>query len=297
MTAKTKSLEKTSKPEVLLSHERAPTRHGDISAPNVDALPGPYAEAGNLAIQRLLDHGAIQTKLTIVQPNDKYEQEADQVADQVMGMPEPQVQRQPLEEEEDLIQTKRLPLQITPLVQRQVANEEEEEPNQTKGLSEQRPEVIPNLEARIDTLKGGGQPLPQSARSFFEPRFGRNLSHVQVHADAKADTLNLALSARAFTTGKDMFFQQGAFSPDSSSGRELLAHELTHVVQQTERVRPKLGVVQAWNKYEQQADQSAIAVRNKQQQTPFQNKARQEIHREIEEEVQTKRAERPLPLK
>ena len=92
---------------------------------------------GNQAVQRLFQSIAIQAKLRIGQPNGMYEQEADRVAEQVMRMPEPQMQRQPEEEEEekDLIQTKPLAEQITPLVQKQAEpeeDEEEEEPVQTK---------------------------------------------------------------------------------------------------------------------------------------------------------------------
>ena len=90
---------------------------------------------GNQEVQRLLKFGNLQAKLTIGKPNDKYEQEADRVADQVMNMPEPGVQRQPEEEKEE-IQTKPLAEQITPLVQRQV--DEEEEPVKKK-LIQQRP--------------------------------------------------------------------------------------------------------------------------------------------------------------
>ena len=161
---------------------------------------------GNQAVQRLIKSGTLQAKLRIGQPGDKYEQEADRVADAVMRMPEPGVQRQVEPEEEELIQT--------------------------KALAEQSTEVTPNLESRINAIKGVGQPLPVSSRDLFEPHFGYNFSQVQVHTDAEADNLNRTLNARAFTTGKDIFFRQGEHNPGSSSGRKLLAHELTHVVQQ-----------------------------------------------------------------
>jgi len=93
MTTKAKSLEKSSKPEAEVSYNDVKTHHGGISAPGVDVFPDFFNSAGNLAIQRLLDHGAVQTKLTIGQPNDKYEQEADRVAEQVMGMPETEVRQ------------------------------------------------------------------------------------------------------------------------------------------------------------------------------------------------------------
>ena len=105
---------------------------------------------GNQAVQKLFDNGTIQAKLTIGQPNDKYEQEADRVADQVMRMPKTKgslvnghsslVQRQsgcPDCPEREEIQTKPIADQITPLVQRQVGPEEEEEPIQTKLIQRQ----------------------------------------------------------------------------------------------------------------------------------------------------------------
>ncbi|MCK4836614.1 MAG: hypothetical protein KAT17_08245, partial [Candidatus Aminicenantes bacterium] len=98
----------------------------------------------------------IQPKLTIGQPNDKYEQEADRVAEQVMRMPEQQVQRQPDEEEEELIQPKPIADQIIPLVQRQVELEEddEEESVQTKTKSGHTPRITATFESRINSLKG-----------------------------------------------------------------------------------------------------------------------------------------------
>jgi hypothetical protein len=176
---------------------------------------------GNRYVQRVV--AGIQAKLVVGQPGDIYEQEADRVADVVMRMPEPQVQRQPEEEEKKkkekrLLQAKPLAEQITPLVQRQPIEEEE---------------VTPNLESRINAIRGGGQPLPASTRAFFETRFGYDFSPVRVHNDTEADTLNHALNAHSFTTGQDVFFRQSEYNPGSlSSGRKLLAHELTHVVQQ-----------------------------------------------------------------
>ena len=99
---------------------------------------------GNRYVQRVV--AGIQAKLKVGQPNDKYEQEADRVADEVMSMPEPEVQRQPEEEEEaELIRTKPLADPITPLIQRQV-EVEEEEIIQTKENPDLTPEVTPELE-------------------------------------------------------------------------------------------------------------------------------------------------------
>jgi hypothetical protein len=144
---------------------------------------------GNRYVQRVV--AGIQAKLKVGQPNDIYEQEADRVADAVMRMPEPQVQRQAEEEEEeDLIQAKPLAEQITPLVQRQIEEEEkEEEILQTKESSKQSPAVSSNLETNIQSSRTGGTPLPKSTRAFFEPRFGHDFSKVKLHTNTRATEL------------------------------------------------------------------------------------------------------------
>jgi hypothetical protein len=199
---------------------------------------GRALEPANPAVQRLFKSGVIQAKLKIGQPNDIYEQEADRVAEQVMSMPEPWVQRQTEEEEkkkeeEESIQIKPISEQITPLVQRQVDAEEEEEIVQTKEVSGQTPKATPELESRIQSFRGGGQSLPESARAFFEPRFGHDFSQVRVHTSAQAAKTAQAVNARAFTLGHKVVFATGGYAPGTVAGKRLLAHELTHVVQQT----------------------------------------------------------------
>ncbi|MBE9571485.1 MAG: DUF4157 domain-containing protein [Proteobacteria bacterium] len=153
-----------------------------------------------------------------------------------MSMPEPQIQRQPEEEEkkeEELIETKPLSDQITPLVQRQVEEEkEEEEILLTKKREDTTPKVTHDLESSINALKGGGQPLPESVRAYFEPRFGYDFSGVRVHTDAKAAESAQAVNAMAYTVGSDVVFRSQQYAPRTNGGRKLLAHELTHVVQQ-----------------------------------------------------------------
>jgi hypothetical protein len=190
---------------------------------------------GNRYVQRVVT--GIQAKLKVGQPGDVYEQEADRVAEQVMRMLEPHVQRQAEEEEEqeEIFQTKPLAEQITPLVRRQVEEEEEKEEEeilQTKEVPGQTPEVTPNLESRIQSLKGGGQPLPESVRAFYEPRFGHDFSRVRVHTDSDASGATQAVNARAFTVGRNIAFGAGQYAPRTSEGKKLLAHELVHVIQQ-----------------------------------------------------------------
>ena len=204
---------------------------GMHSAERAPALLALQQTHGNRYVQRVV--AGIQAKLVVGQPGDKYEQEADRVAEQVMRMSESQMQRQ-VEEEEEQIQTKPLADKFTPLVQRRV-EEEEEELLQTKAHSSQVTEVTSNIESRIQSLKGGGQPLSEPTRSFFEPRFGQDFSQVRVHTDTRAAESARNLGARAYTVDTAIVFGAGQYAPANTEGRRLLAHELTHVVQQADR--------------------------------------------------------------
>ena len=242
-----------------------------------------------------------QAKLSISQPGDFYEQQADSVAQQVMRRmaqpvnrqsvqrqqaPDPEdlqmksvdnfhtswLQRQQAPEEEEL-QMKPLVNTITPLVQRQQAPdpedlqmksvdnshtswlqrqqepEEEEIPEDTEvqrsSMVQRRPSTggiaaTDDLETSIQQSRGGGQPLADDIKQPMEQAFGADFSSVNIHTDDNSDKLNKSIQARAFTTGQDIFFRQGEYSPGSNAGKELLAHELTHVVQQNgSAVQPK----------------------------------------------------------
>jgi len=88
------------------------------------------------------------------------------------------------------------------------------------------------LRQAIGQARGGGQPVPAELRGSMERAFGADFSRVRLHADPRADRFNRTLQARAFTIGRDIFFRRGDYNPGSVRGRQLLAHELTHVVQQ-----------------------------------------------------------------
>jgi len=92
--------------------------------------------------------------------------------------------------------------------------------------------LSPALSGRIGAKRGGGQPLEATVRRGMEGVFGVSFGHVRIHADAEADALNQGVAAIAFTVGSDVFFRAGAYQPHSAAGQHLLAHELTHVVQQ-----------------------------------------------------------------
>lgn len=90
-------------------------------------------------------------------------------------------------------------------------------------------ETQPQLDKAVQR---GGQPLDAATRNFLEPKFGHSFENVQIHADGEADMLSQDFGARAFTTGPNIFFRAGEFDPSSNDGLHLLAHELTHTVQQ-----------------------------------------------------------------
>lgn len=122
-----------------------------------------------------------------------------------------------------------------------------------------------SIERSIESSRGGGHGMDHSTRTRMETAFGADFSGVRVHHDAHSDELSRSLSARAFTTGRDVYFRQGEYSPGTSGGRELLAHELTHVVQQTGGIQRKMTVSQPGEPHEVEADRMAQAVMKQEQ--------------------------------
>ena len=167
---------------------------------------------GNQTAQRML-----QAKRTISTPGDASEREADHIADRVMRMPAPRLQPKCACGGE------------------------------CAGCRSAHPSPAPVTVARVGTdhlettaappivdevLRGPGRPLDAAARAFFEPRFGRDFGAVRIHADDRASEAARSVSARAFTVGRHMVFGGGEYSPGTTEGRTLLAHELTHTIQQ-----------------------------------------------------------------
>ena len=200
---------------------------------------------GNRATQGLLSAGLLQAKLRIGPTGDSFEREADRMADAVLRMPKPgaggnatqvaqvrsgNVQRVCFECEEEL--------------RRQPMEEEDEELLQAKRSSNASPPVNAGVESRIASLHGGGRPLSPAQRSFFEPRFNHDFSDVRVHTGGMAAESARAIKARAFTVGRDIAFGAGQYAPASRSGRQLLAHELTHTIQQTPLVARRKPLIQ-----------------------------------------------------
>ena len=162
---------------------------------------------GNRAVTKLIESGQLQAKLKISSPNDKYERKADREAGSVMRMPEASIQRKCQGCEEEEIQTKR--------------------------TSHNNTETTPSTASQISSLRVGGQPLSQAERSFFEPRFGSDFGDVRLHTDSRAAQAAQGVNAKAFTLGRDVVFGNGQYSPNTEAGKGLLAHELTHTLQQS----------------------------------------------------------------
>jgi len=204
------------------------------------ALLGLQRTAGNQAVNGIIARSGrprlrLQAKLMVGPVGDHYEQEADRVAELVVAGPQPAAAPGPhalQRQEEEEVQTQRL--------QRQ----EDEEEVQTKSAIDNRHGFAagPAIESRLAALKGSGAPLPTEVRAKMEPRFGADFSGVRLHTGGEAVQLNRALQARAFTHGRDIYLGEGSYSPGTSAGNRLLAHELTHVIQQ----RGSSGRIARW---------------------------------------------------
>ncbi|PWB50049.1 MAG: hypothetical protein C3F06_13180 [Candidatus Methanoperedenaceae archaeon] len=217
--------ESTKKPEAAKSQTR--TSYYSLPAKStVDHILFFQRTIGNQAVVRLMKSGTIQAKLRVGQPGDIYEQEADKVAEQVMRMSD-------ISEAKDTRMQEKCPKCLKGL-NRFMGKDEKNEKLQAKETRNQTPEVKPLIEENIISSKSGGQPLPESVRSFFEPRFGYDFSNVKIHNDVKAAESARVLQAHAFTFGEDLFFGEGQYEPETIHGKTVLAHELTHIVQQKE---------------------------------------------------------------
>jgi uncharacterized protein DUF4157 len=192
---------------------------------------------GNLSTLRHFHYSA-QAKLNVGQPDDVCEQEADRIAGQVMSIPDSEIQKDPgrqsdntsLSQRENvqgkgLVQSKTLSKQITPMIPR---NDEGLGPAETSGALQ---EVTPRAVSRIQSLRTGGLPLPESVRSYFAPRFGVGFEAVRVHTGPVAAEATRSVNAKAFTIEKDIVFGEREYAPETDTGRRLLAHELTHTLQ------------------------------------------------------------------
>ncbi|MFN9191226.1 MAG: DUF4157 domain-containing protein [Pseudanabaena sp.] len=178
----------------------------------------------------------IQAKLSIGEPNDKYEQEADATASKVVQQINSPMQDQSVQKQESMEEEEELQMKPISSIQREAAIGEEEE-LQMKSLVQRREnlgggEASTNLESSVQSARSSGQSLDPNLQEKMGRAMGADFSSVKVHTDSQSDQLNKSIQAKAFTTGQDIFFRQGEYNPSSTGGQELLAHELTHVVQQ-----------------------------------------------------------------
>jgi hypothetical protein len=171
----------------------------------------------------------LQPKLEIGQPDDKYEREADRVADQVMRMPDPAIQK--FDDEDDELQMKR-----KSAIQMKCDTCKHEEELQRKPLIQRKADnsqaVSSELSQKIYSVKGSGHSLPNKTQQEMGAKIGADFNRVRVHTGSNAIQLNRELGARAFTVGNDIFFNKGQYNPNSGEGKRLMAHELVHTVQQ-----------------------------------------------------------------
>jgi hypothetical protein len=226
----------------------------------------------------------IQKKLKTGTVGDKYEVEADHVADKVVNnnasgggllQSKEQVQQKPISEtissvqakdmkEEESVQKKSDKKEEEKPVQKKTDKKEEEKPVQAKcdacekedkvqkkdKKEEEKPvqkkeqssetEIQNNeLEGKLDSSKGGGTGLDKKTKGEMESGFGADFSNVKIHTDSNAVHMSQELGAQAFTNGNDVYFNKGKYNPNSKEGKHLLAHELTHTVQQTGMVQKK----------------------------------------------------------
>ncbi len=209
----------------------------------------------------------VQAKLSVSSPDDPQEKEADAVADQVMRMPEPVTSVTGKEEEK--VQTKpsfpvihrtaeetgkeELQAKAQPHIHRSTENQDIERARTGEGFAPslvyrkpislhrsaiiQRsgrapPQEDSSFHEQLASKRGGGTVLPSGTQQFMETRFGADFSGVRVHTGGYASEMSSSIQAQAFTHGNDIYFNQGKYSPDTPSGGTLLAHELTHTIQQ-----------------------------------------------------------------
>jgi Domain of unknown function (DUF4157) len=190
--------------------------------------------------------GVVQTKLNIGQPGDHYEREADHMADKVvqrlstpsalqakpLGTVTP-IRKKPIFESE---------AESPEQIQKCAACEQEEKQVQKKPDGSGQQSASPQIESSLNASKGSGSPLPDQTRGQMESSFGADFSKVRIHDNSSAVQMNKNLNAQAFTHGSDIYFGKGKYDTNSKGGQHLLAHELTHVVQQSQdKSQPNIG--------------------------------------------------------
>lgn len=218
--------------------------------------------------------GVIQPALKVGKPNDKYEHEAESVANMVMMMPstaaapimsaspggfqmkaaiEEEVQMSPLtagismihRSEEEEVQMSHEEEEVQLIAEQNTLRLSVDEDIQLQSVDEESIQLLggdggtvsPQLSTQIQQSAGSGSALPPAIQQDMGQKIGADFSGVKVHTDPQAASMSSALGAQAFTHGNDIYFNEGKYQPESSKGKHLLAHELTHTVQQGAAVR------------------------------------------------------------
>lgn len=188
----------------------------------------------------------IQASMKVSSPKDPAEKEADVTAKKIMRMAVPEssiayvktdsgglFRQVKQEEKEKKVQTKLRSPYITRFADSGIFTQpKKKEDEKIQRKAEGQPNVASNVAADIQNSMAAGSPLPLSVRRFMEPRFQANFSNVKIHTGDRSAKLNRQLNAQAFTAGNQIFFGKDKFKPDTSEGKELIAHELTHTIQQ-----------------------------------------------------------------
>lgn len=186
------------------AHDRRPEDRATVDTDGrSDPIGHLHRHLGNQVVHALYERGDLQAKLTANSRGDRYEREADRIADTVMR-------------------------------KRSSSGSKSSRSDRRPKESPKSRMVTPPTELR-KTLRSGGKPLPSSTRKYFEEQFNHDFSDVRIHTDSKAAEAAKALNAEAFTVGTDIAFAKGSDRLETAAGKRLLAHELTHVVQQRGR--------------------------------------------------------------
>lgn len=240
-----------------------------------------FAKSGGGNFFRSAAPANVQMKMTVNKPGDKFEQEANKMSDNVIRMPAPPSPEEKLQrQEEDRIKDTTVPeekiqkqdqeeetVQMAELPEEQIQKQEKEEETvqaaelpeeqvqkqkelQQSSTDEERlqrkgigvPSISSNTQSTIRNKTAGGQPLSSDVRGYMEPRFETDFSDVRIHNDPESEGLSNQLQARAFTYQNHIFFSRDQYQPGTSEGKKLIAHELTHTLQQGAVTRRKLDI-------------------------------------------------------
>ncbi|NET50120.1 MAG: DUF4157 domain-containing protein, partial [Merismopedia sp. SIO2A8] len=190
---------------------------------------------------------SLQAKLTIGQVGDRYEQEADRMADQVVSQSKTSTYPptdSPSSTNAHANTNIHAKISSSPELQQTIQRLEQLLQKASSPSSGQTPGQTPtassNIESRLQSAKGSGRPLESQTKADMESGFGADFSGVRIHTGSESASLNRSLGARAFTHGNDVFFNSGQYQPNTQSGKHLLAHELTHTVQQGASVQKQV---------------------------------------------------------